>query len=153
MNAIGTAAPSLSLAAVSVRRRRRLLTAAVVVVALLVALLVCHLLTSGPQSRSRAHAHVGMTASQINGEHEHAADSTEIGCIPRTGHCVAQVVLPARITDPFAIGWLIALLLAAVVAVSVPVSAGRWTRGPPHREVVVAVGGREILNRFCIARR
>ncbi|MGN2638989.1 hypothetical protein ACTD5D_23070 [Nocardia takedensis] len=151
MNAIRTFAPPQSLAAVLIRRRRGLLTAAVAVVALLGALLVCHLLTSGPESHS--HAHVGMTVSQVSGEHEHAAGPTEIGCAPHNGHCVPQVVLPARIHDPFVIGWLIVLALAAVVAVSVPVSAGRWTRGPPVGEVVAAVSGREILNRFCIARR
>ncbi|MFI2232927.1 putative copper homeostasis (lipo)protein LpqS [Nocardia testacea] len=135
--------------AVASRRNPRPRGAAIMVVlaalALLSPLLHCDLV---PAAAAHARAHEAVTAA---GHHERTGDPAGSHCTAHAVHCVSQVVLPARVPDPFALVLLVTLTLVATVALSFAPTAGRWIRGPPAG--ALAAGGREILTRFCIARR
>ncbi|NUP28889.1 MAG: hypothetical protein HOQ36_00905 [Nocardia sp.] len=141
-------APATSVA--SSPRGRRSRTGTVVIVlaalALLAPLLHCDLVPAGT-AHARAHAAV-TTATE---HHDRTGDSAGSHCTAHAVHCVAQVVLPARIPDPFTVVVPVALALTTAAALSLTPVAGHWSRGPP--DAALAGGGREILTRFCIARR
>ncbi|MGW1742448.1 putative copper homeostasis (lipo)protein LpqS [Nocardia sp. NPDC001965] len=130
-------------------RGRRSRTGTVLIVlaalALLAPLLHCDLVPAGT-AHSRAHAAVTTAAEH----HDRTGDSAGSQCTAHAVHCVAQVVLPARIPDPFTVAVPVALALTTAALSLTPVT-GRWIRGPPA--AAPAGGGREILTRFCIARR
>ncbi|MEV3961611.1 hypothetical protein AB0M34_12035 [Nocardia sp. NPDC050193] len=113
--------------------------------ALLSPLLHCDLV---PAATAHARAHEAVTAA---GHHDRTGDPAGSHCTAHAVHCVSQVVLPARVPDPFALVLLVTLTLTTPVARSLAPTAGRWIRGPPAG--ALAAGGREILTRFCIARR
>ncbi|WP_416564996.1 hypothetical protein [Nocardia testacea] len=131
------------------RRNRRPRGAAIMVVlaalALLSPLLHCDLV---PAAAAHAQAHEAVTPA---GHHDRAGDPDESHCTAHAVHCASQVVLPARVPDPFDLVLLAVLALTTAVALSLVSTAGRWIRGPPAG--ALAAGGREILTRFCIARR
>lgn len=132
------------------RQGRRSHTARVVVVlaalALLSPLLHCDLV---PAATAHARAHAAVTTAA--GHHDRTGDPAGSHCTAHAVHCVSQVVLPARVPDPFTVVVPVALTLATAAALSLAPVAGCWIRGPPA--AALAAGGREILTRFCIARR
>ncbi|MET8795707.1 hypothetical protein ABZV91_04480 [Nocardia sp. NPDC004568] len=132
------------------RRDRRTRGATIMVVlaalALLSPLLHCDPLAA-PASHSRLHE-----AVTTAGHHDRTGDPARSHCAAaHPVHCASQAVLPARIPDPFALVLLVTLALATAVALAFAPTAGRCIRGPPVG--TLATGGREILTRFCIARR
>lgn len=135
--------------AIPPRRGRRSRTAPVLVVlatlALLSPLLHCDLV---PATTAHARAHHAVTTAAA--QHDRTADPAGIRCTAHAVHCVAQVVLPARVPDPFTVVVPVALAIATAALPLAPVAAC-WIRGPPA--AALAGGGREILTRFCIARR
>ncbi|WP_157120657.1 hypothetical protein [Nocardia fusca] len=133
----------------SSRRNHRPRGATIMIVlaalALLSPLLHCDLV---PAAAAHARAHEAVTAA---GHHDRTGDPAGSHCTAHAIHCVSQVVLPARVPDPFVLVLLVTLTLTTAVARSLAPTAGRWIRGPPAG--ALAAGGREILTRFCIARR
>lgn len=131
------------------RRSHRPRGATVMVVlaalALLSPLLHCDLV---PAAAAHARAHEAVATA---GHHDRTGDPAGSHCTAHAVHCVSQVVLPARVPDPFVLVLLATLTLTTAVARSLAPTAGRWIRGPPAG--ALAAGGREILTRFCIARR
>ncbi|WP_063041273.1 hypothetical protein [Nocardia grenadensis] len=129
------------------RRNHRPRGATVMVVlaalALLSPLLHCDLV---PVAAAHARAH-----EAVADHHDRTGDPAGSHCTTQALHCVSQVVLPARVPDPFVLVFLATLTLTTAVARSLAPTAGRWIRGPPAG--ALAAGGREILTRFCIARR
>ncbi|MGW0006852.1 putative copper homeostasis (lipo)protein LpqS [Nocardia grenadensis] len=113
--------------------------------ALLSPLLHCDLV---PAAAAHARAHDAVAAA---GHHDRTGDPAGSHCTTQAVHCVSQVVLPARVPDPFVLVFLATLTLTTAVARSLAPTAGRWIRGPPAGPL--AAGGREILTRICIARR
>lgn len=136
-------------ATVAAGHNRRTRGATIMVVlaalALLSPLLHCDLLVPGA-AHARAHAAVAAA-----GHHVHTGDPAGSHCTAHAVHCVSQVVLPARVPDPFGLVLLVTLTLTMAVAFSLAPITGRWIRGPPAG--ALAAGGREILTHFCIARR
>lgn len=131
------------------RRNHRPRGASIMIVlaalALLSPLLHCDLV---PATTAHARAHETVTAA---GHHHRTGDPAGSHCTAHAIHCVSQVVLPARVPDPLVLVLLVTLTLTTAVARSLAPAAGRWIRGPPAG--ALAAGGREILTRFCIARR
>ncbi|MFR9749442.1 hypothetical protein ACL02S_00245 [Nocardia sp. 004] len=154
MSAVGSAsAPALLWRPGPARRQAGWVVAVLAVAALLGPLLHCGLLTSSSiHTHADTHGHADMTVVEALSSHAHASDSADMWCAPHTTQCVPQMVLSARIGDPLTLTWSAALAATAVLAMSLLSAGGRWTRGPPVL-VTVAAGGREILTRFCIARR
>jgi hypothetical protein len=113
--------------------------------ALLSPMLHCDLV---PAAAAHARAHESVT---VPGHHDRTGDPAGSHCVAHAIHCVSQVVLPARVPEPFVLVLLVTLTLTTAVARSLGPTAGRWIRGPPAG--ALAAGGREILTRFCIARR
>ncbi|MEU1526113.1 hypothetical protein ABZ413_28355 [Nocardia rhamnosiphila] len=113
--------------------------------ALLSPLLHCDLV---PAATAHARAHEAVIAA---GHHDRTGAPAGSHCTAHAIHCVSQVVLPARVPDPFLLVLLVTLTLTAAIVRSLTPTAGRWIRGPPAG--ALAAGGREILTRFCIARR
>ncbi|MGY1949130.1 putative copper homeostasis (lipo)protein LpqS [Nocardia asiatica] len=102
-----------------------------------------------PRSPSSA-AHVAHLASATL-ERE-VIDLFEDDCGPHLVHCIVKSTLPGA-----AAGMLLVQLLTSMLAVVVAVpttlrSASGGVRGPPVAGLPV-VAGRDILMRFCIARR
>ncbi|MGW6331145.1 putative copper homeostasis (lipo)protein LpqS [Nocardia rhamnosiphila] len=114
--------------------------------ALLSPLLHCDLVPA-----ATAHARAHEAAVTAAGHHDRTGDPAGSHCTAHAIHCVSQVVLPARVPDPFLLVLLVTLTLTTAVVRSLAPTAGRWIRGPPAG--ALAAGGREILTRFCIARR
>lgn len=107
----------------------------------------CWLVQSESSQSNSAHASYASLSAEfaVNADHS-AADCT---ASPECPQAFAIAVLPLSATALVTLGSGVAVT-TAVGSVTDGVSPGR--RGPP-RGVSVALSGRDILTRFCLARR
>ncbi|MFI7190045.1 hypothetical protein ACIBQ0_09950 [Nocardia nova] len=104
-----------------------------------------------------AHMHPAVTAGQSSAVG--AGGHVDLGlhvpgddCCSHQAHCVLKSALPTNLQKTMFLGLVLFLAIVALAAVSVAGSIALAVRGPPPA-APMALTGRRILTRLCIARR